>query len=160
MTLTLEQQRTLEKLLAQMPRAEQPNVIGKVESTAEPIQGLEPDLLQGFTGISSHDLKKQLLTWLGKKDALEQWLVETVDRNPLEASTQFLGLASVAFYVAEKDENPKVKTMVDAFYFISTCASVGYADIFPVTQTGRMISSLVMTVGPALTAKALDGRKS
>jgi len=159
MTLTLEQQRTLEKLLTQMPRAEQPNVLGKVENTAEPIQSLGPDLLQGLTGISSQDLQKQLLTWLGKKDAVEQWLVEAVERNPLEASTQFLGLASVAFYVAEKDENPKVKTMVDAFYFISTCASVGYADIFPVTQTGRMISSLVMTVGPALTAKALDGRK-
>jgi Ion channel len=159
MTLTLEQQRTLEKLLAQMPRSEQAGLSGKASNIAEPKIILEADLLKGLTGISSDDLKKQLLTWLGKKDAVEQWLVETVDRNPLEASTQFLGLASVAFFVAEKDENPKVKTMVDAFYFISTCASVGYADIFPVTQTGRMISSLVMTVGPALTAKALDGRK-
>ncbi|RWZ25404.1 ion channel, partial [Escherichia coli] len=58
-------------------------------------------------------------------------------------------------YLAEKHANPKIKTFTDAFYYISTCASVGFADIFAVTQSGKAIASLVMTVGPSLTAKAL-----
>jgi hypothetical protein len=36
---------------------------------------------------------------------------------------------------------------IDAFY-ISICASVGYADIFAATQMGRATVALVMIVGP------------
>jgi hypothetical protein len=39
---------------------------------------------------------------------------------------------------------------------MSTCLSVGYADIFAQTQTGKMIATLAMTIGPALTGNALD----
>lgn len=153
MTLTLEQQKALTQLMAHVPQT-QPAALPKA-TTAAP-EAVE--LLKGFTGLSGEDLQKGLLALLGRKDALEQWLLSAVERNPLEASVQFLGLASLAFYAVEKNENPKIKTLIDAFYFISTCASVGYADVFPVTQLGRTIASLVMTVGPALTAKALDGR--
>jgi hypothetical protein len=52
--------------------------------------------------------------------------------------------------------NPKITSYVDAFYYIATCASVGYADIFAATQTGRAIAAMVMIVGPALTSRALD----
>ena len=79
-----------------------------------------------------------------------------MEHNPLDAAVTFLAAASYAFYVAEKDVNPKIKTYIDAFYYISTCASVGYADIFAATQTGRAIAGLVMIVGPALTNRALD----
>lgn len=151
MTLTIEQRQALTTLMAHVPRTQ-----AVVAPQAMP---LETDLLKGFTGLSGDDLQKGLLTLLGRKDALEQWLLSAVERNPLEASVQFLGLASLAFYAVEKSENPKIKTLVDAFYFISTCASVGYADVFPVTELGRTIASLVMTIGPALTAKALDGHK-
>jgi hypothetical protein len=48
---------------------------------------------------------------------------------------------------------------VDAFYYISTCASVGYADIFAVTQAGRAIAALVMIIGPALTTNSLNRPK-
>jgi hypothetical protein len=150
MTLTLEQRKALTDLMAHVPRA----------PTVEAPTLVNEDLLKGLTGLSGDDVQKGLLSLLTRKDALEQWLLSAVERNPLEASGQFLGLASLAFYAVEKNENPKIKTLVDAFYFISTCASVGYADVFPVTQLGRTIASLVMTVGPALTAKALDGRKS
>ena len=43
-----------------------------------------------------------------------------------------------------------------AFYYITTCASVGYADVFAVTQPGRAIAALVMIIGPALTNRVLD----
>jgi hypothetical protein len=67
-----------------------------------------------------------------------------------------LGGAALAFYQAEKGVNPKIETFTDAFYYISTCASVGYADIFAQTQTGKAIASFVMIIGPALAAKSLD----
>ncbi len=35
--------------------------------------------------------------------------------------------------------------------------SVGYANIFPVTALGKAIGAVVMTVGPALSARVLDG---
>ncbi len=147
MTLTLKQQQALAELVAHLPHE-----TGELRNNP----GETPDLLQTLIGLSSADLKGQLLTWLGRKDGLEQEMLTAVERNPLEASLQFLTLTSLAFFLAEKDHNPKVRTVVDAFYFITTCASVGYADVFPVTETGRAIASIVMTVGPALTAKALD----
>jgi len=54
--------------------------------------------------------------------------------------------SEATFYLAERGTNPKIKTLVDALYYISTCLSVGYADIFAQTQTGRAIATLVMTV--------------
>ena len=74
----------------------------------------------------------------------------------MDAAFEFLGAAALAFYLAERGVNPKVETYVDAFYYIATCASVGYADIFAATQAGRAIAALVMVVGPALAAKALE----
>jgi hypothetical protein len=60
------------------------------------------------------------------------------------------------FYWAEAGENPSVKTYWDAFHYISTSLSVGYANIFPVTQIGKAIGAVVMMVGPALSARALE----
>jgi hypothetical protein len=74
----------------------------------------------------------------------------------VESLTGFLLSASVAFYLAERGVNPKIQTFVDALYYISTCLSVGYADIFAQTQTGKLIATLAMTIGPALTGNALD----
>ena len=67
-----------------------------------------------------------------------------------------MGAAALAFFQAERGINPKINSYMDAYYYISTCASVGYADVFAVTQMGKAIAALVMTVGPALAAKALD----
>jgi hypothetical protein len=91
-----------------------------------------------------------------KKDVAEQQLLDFSKRYPMDAAFGFLTASSIAFYAAEKDVNPRIKTFVDAFYYIATCASVGYADIFALTQSGRAIASLVMILGPALTNSILD----
>ena len=107
--------------------------------------------------MSRNDLKAKLATLLAGKDGLwRRRLLDWTEHNPLDSAIEFLAAASLAFYVAEKDANPKVKTYIDAFYYIATCASVGYADIFAVTQTGRAIAAFVMIVGPALAARSLD----
>ncbi len=64
--------------------------------------------------------------------------------------------AAIAFYVAERGRNPKVKSPFDALVFVSTSISVGYSDIFPKTPMGKLVASAVMTLGPALSARALD----
>jgi hypothetical protein len=145
MTLSPEQQQALDELFAQVP-----------QSANNVSQAAQPDFLQTWFGVSGAEFKIKLLTLFDKKNEFESHLLDLVEHNPLDAAVTFLAGASYAFYAAEKDVNPKIKTYVDAFYYISTCASVGYADIFAATQTGRAIAALVMIVGPALAARSLD----
>ncbi len=146
MTLTAEQQAALDELVSYLPSRQPAPVV--------PASGA--DFLQTWLGISGGDFKSALQSLLQKKDGLERQVLDWVAHNPLDAAFEFLGLASYAFYLAEKDANPKIETFMDAFYYIGTCASVGYADIFAVTQTGRAIAALVMIVGPSMAAKTLD----
>lgn len=146
MPITPEQQQALDDLMHLVPK---PNSL-------PPEQASQPDWLKPWLGISTQEVRELVRAALSKKDAYEQHLLDWFDENPLDANFEFIGIASWAFYQAEKDVNPKIKTYVDALYYITTCLSVGYADIFAVTQTGRVIAALVMTVGPALTNKALD----
>ncbi len=148
MTLTSEQQRALDELFAHVPQLANGN-------GAAP----RPDFLQTWFGVSGSELKAHLLTLFDKKNDFESQLLDLVEQNPLDAAVTFLAAASYAFYIAEKDVNPKIKTYIDAFYYISTCASVGYADIFAATQVGRAVAAFVMIVGPALAARSLDRPK-
>ena len=70
--------------------------------------------------------------------------------------TEFVTTCAALFLLAEEGHNPAVTTYVDAVHYIATSLSVGYANIFPVTQMGKAIGALVMMVGPALSAKALE----
>ena len=115
-----------------------------------------PDMLQVFTGVSGQQIVDAVRALIEKRGEFESDVIERFTRYPMETLAGFLLGTSAAFYLAERDVNPKVKTFVDALYYISTCLSVGYADIFAQTQTGRAIATLVMTVGPALTNNALD----
>jgi hypothetical protein len=67
--------------------------------------------------------------------------------------------SAILFYRMEKGHNPKVNDIYDALIYTSTCMSVGYADVFARTPGGKIIGTLLMTLGPSLTAKALDGRQ-
>jgi hypothetical protein len=149
MALTPAQEQALDQLVARMREAAQPK--------AAPAP--DPDMLQTWLGISQTDLSQKIFALLGQKDEYEKRFLDWVNANPLEANVEFLGLAAWAFYQAEKGVNPKIQTYVDSFYYISTCASVGYADMFAVTQTGRTIAAIVMMLGPSLTDRALDNPK-
>jgi hypothetical protein len=144
-TLTLEQRQALDRLFGP---AELENHTGLT------------DLLTGFLGLPPDALRARLGTLLADKQALERQILAWAEANPLEAAFELLAGASLAFYLVEKGANPKISTYVDAFYYIATCASVGYADIFAVTQPGRAIAALVMTVGPSLAARIFDRGQS
>jgi hypothetical protein len=154
MTLTAEQETALEALLAQLP-----------EKGAQPATPAGPAavggaslarLVEAWLGISGADVRGALDGLLARKDGLEAQLRQASEAQPMDTAFGFLAAATLAFYSAERGANPKINTIVDAFYYISTCASVGYADVFAVTPAGRTIASLVMTLGPALTSRILN----
>ena len=139
----------LAELFAARPAAAQ-------SAAPQPAPKTAPDLLSTWLGVSGADLREQLRGLLARKDGAERQALDWIEAHPFDSAFEFLSGAALAFYLAEKEANPRVKTYVDAFYYIATCASVGYADVFAATQTGRAIAGLVMIVGPALTNKALD----
>ena len=146
MAVTKEQQQALDALMVQINQVNKP--------------AAEPDMLKTWLGFSREELREKVLSLLDKKLGYQNDLLDWIEKNPLDSTLEILGVASWAFYLAEKDVNPKIKTYTDAFYYISTCASVGYADIFAETQAGRAIAALVMIVGPSLTANSLNRPKS
>jgi hypothetical protein len=77
--------------------------------------------------------------------------------TPAEELSLLVTWGAALFYWAESDANPMVRSYWDALHYIATALSVGYANIFPVTSIGKAIGAAVMTVGPALSARALDG---
>jgi hypothetical protein len=88
---------------------------------------------------------------------MEQGLLASLTGNPAEALVTLVTSSALVFYWAEAGLNDKVNDYWDAFHYIATCLSVGYANIFPVTPVGKIVGALVMMVGPALSSKALDG---
>ena len=135
---------------------EQENALADLETLlpGRPSPGIQDDL-KTWLGISHEDAAGMVRGLFNRKEILENKLLDWVEHRPVDAAFEFLAASALAFYTAEKNSNPKIKTYVDAFYYIATCASVGYADVFAVTQTGRSIASLVMIVGPALTNRLL-----
>lgn len=92
------------------------------------------------------------LSYAGVKQSLR----ELVARDPFDATVVTVLGGAFLFYVAEKGQNPKVTSYWDALVFVSTCLSVGYADVFARTPAGKAIASALMTVGPAMSGALLD----
>ena len=142
MSLTIEQQQALDELSRYIKPA--------------PAAAPQGDAWKAVLGISKDDVQAMLKNLATHKQDFELRVLDWFDRNPLDEVFQFIGVSSWAFYQVEKGINPKINTYIDAFYYIATCASVGYADMFAATQAGRSIAALVMVVGPALAARSLD----
>jgi hypothetical protein len=76
--------------------------------------------------------------------------------TPADELTALVVWGASLFYLAESGVNPMVRSYWDALHYVATSLSVGYANVFPVTGLGKAIGSVVMMVGPALSARALD----
>ena len=118
------------------------------------MQALANDPTQALLGLVLTSAHANGLT--GSFADIKRTIRDGVAKDPLDALVVTVLGGSFLFYLAEKDENPKVTTYIDALVFISTCLSVGYADVFAKTQAGKAIATAIMTVGPAMAAKALD----
>ncbi len=59
--------------------------------------------------------------------------------------------AGIALYVLEERINPQINSLFDAIYWaLITISTVGYGDIAPVTDIGRMISMFIIISGIAI----------
>ena len=79
--------------------------------------------------------------------------------RPAQNTLILVGAAALLFYQAERGVNPKVKTIYDALEYCSSSLSVGYTSIFPQTPMGKLVATLLMTYGPALSGAMLEGPK-
>jgi Ion channel len=89
-------------------------------------------------------------------DQLKRSFRDAAVRDPLDSLAALVFGGGYLFYLAEQGQNPRCTSYTDAVLFISTCISVGYADVFARTDAGKAIASFVMTIGPSLAASALD----
>lgn len=56
-------------------------------------------------------------------------------------------------YFIEKDINPKMESFIDALWWsFSTTSTVGYGDIVPITDAGKIVGMLLMLIGVAIFA--------
>jgi hypothetical protein len=79
--------------------------------------------------------------------------------NPCQSTVAMVTAAAVLFYMAERVHNPKVNDIYDALVYCSTNISVGYSDIFARTPVGKLVGTALMTFGPAMSGRTLDGPK-
>ncbi|MEI7893996.1 MAG: ion channel [Myxococcales bacterium] len=87
---------------------------------------------------------------------LKTRLRDALKKDPIDSVLLTLVVGAWVFYLAEKGHNPKVTSLGDAFVFVSTCFSVGYADIIARTPVGKAVASAIMTVGPSMVASILE----
>jgi hypothetical protein len=104
---------------------------------------LAPVALAFLAGEASYDgIKADLRTW-AKKD-------------PIDALMAVVIGGGVAFYLAERDQNPGCQSPWDGILYMSTALSVGYDNLFPTTPTGHALATFAQTFGPALANAALS----
>ena len=80
--------------------------------------------------------------------------------RPCRNTLSLVGLSTVLFFAAEKHHNPKVRDIYDALIYCATAISVGYADIFPRTPVGKVLGAILMTLGPALASRTVEGPRA
>ncbi len=89
-------------------------------------------------------------------ESIKREIRSAIAKDPFDATLVTVFGSAFLFYLAEKGQNPKVESYWDALLFISTCLSVGYADVFARTPAGKAIASAIMTIGPALSGAMLE----
>jgi hypothetical protein len=87
---------------------------------------------------------------------LEEWAA-SLRNKPAQNIATFAAIAAVIFYYAERGKNPNVNDFYDALIYCTTNLSVGYSDIFAKTPLGKIVGSALMTLGPAMASRVLDG---
>lgn len=88
--------------------------------------------------------------------SIDEWAA-TLPNKPTQNTITMVTGAAVLFYIAERGRNPKVRDIYDALIYCTTNISVGFSDIFAQTPMGKLIGSALMTLGPAMAARTLDG---
>lgn len=71
----------------------------------------------------------------------------------LSSTATAIALTATVFWWVEHDANPSISRWFEALYLtVNTMTGVGYGDIVPVTDPGRVVAMLAMLGGTALFA--------
>ena len=92
----------------------------------------------------------------GELDSLKDKLRGVAKGDPIDALLATVLGGGLLFYKLEHGKNPRCNTYWDAVLYVATSLSVGYDDVFPKTEAGNALASLVHSFGPALAANALN----
>ena len=125
-------------------------------ASAAPAGAMLPSAAGGATSLvddAPRLLAALAAAWDRGSDEARQLMTE----RPLESLLVLTGLGAAGFYLAERGRNDKVHTYWDALEYVSTCASVGYSNIFPNTPVGKIVATALFLLGPTLAGRALDG---
>lgn len=87
---------------------------------------------------------------------VDDW-ISSLAKAPAKNAAIVVMASAVLFLHFEKGQNPKVNDITDALLYTSTCLNVGYADVHPVTKAGKLLGTVLMTYGPALATRTMDG---
>ena len=86
---------------------------------------------------------------------IDEWTAKLGD-SPARNTAAVVAMSSLLFYAVERIIF-EVNDVFDASIYCSTCLSVGYGDIFAKTPLGKLIGTMLMTIGPSLSNAAMDG---
>lgn len=111
---------------------------------------LDPKVVMALAQVAS--TTNPALSYTGLKQSFR----EEMTRDPIDATVKLVVGSSFLFYLAERGQNEKIKSIWDSLVFCSTCLSVGYANSFAVTPSGKAIATLLMTIGPSMAAALLE----
>lgn len=120
------------------------------------MQALDKTTLLALAIATGESLSAQGVNW----GTLKQVLRDQIAKDPLDALAVTVGGGALLFWIVERDVNPRCRTYEDALVFASTCLSVGYAQTFAMTREGKAIATVLMTIGPAMAAAALNPPRS
>jgi hypothetical protein len=87
---------------------------------------------------------------------LDEWSAKLAGR-PARNTFVTVAAGAMLFYHFERGRNPRVREFADALLYCSTCLTVGYAEVQPVTTAGKLLGSLLQTYGPSLANRMVDG---
>jgi hypothetical protein len=93
---------------------------------------------------------------LPERFSVDDWAAK-LREDPARNTLALVGLATLLFYKAEKEHNPKVNDIWDSLVYVTTNLSVGFSDIFARTTMGKIVGSALMTFGPSMAANIING---
>ena len=112
-------------------------------------QSLLADLLGDvYTVLTGDRLPDGELTYAGVK----QRLVHYSAQHPIDSMVEATIAGTVLVYIAERGQNPKVQTLADAFWIVTSCIAAVSDAGGAVTPIGKVLLGLVMGIGPGLQA--------
>ncbi len=76
-------------------------------------------------------------------------------KDPADTAVKLVTLGAAAFYAVERDQNPKIRSYVDALVYVSSCLSTQACSIEAQTPLGKAIGSALRTYGPSIANRAL-----